>query len=200
MKTLRLILAILAAISVQVQSQSNISISRPELSYYNDTLVILFDIRGCSQNNIFNIYPDITFPSGEVINTSALHGDIGDSIQCGPDKQIVWNLAADNFRINGDIEVQITAQQVVINDKEAEENEETIQKNRAWISRKKPVTIKINKQLQISKPMTMMKSPAAPGLFPRLLTPAEILWHHLLFCRGSGKKKQAVRGLICYWE
>ncbi|HKL66369.1 MAG TPA: hypothetical protein VJ877_00645 [Bacteroidales bacterium] len=116
MKTLRLILAFLAAISVQVQSQSNISISRPELTYYNDTLVILFDIRGCSQNNIFNIYPHITYPNGEAINTSALQGDIGDSIRCGQDKRIVWNLAADNIRINGNIEVQITAKQVVTND------------------------------------------------------------------------------------
>ncbi|MFP4489534.1 MAG: hypothetical protein ACLFN1_09550, partial [Bacteroidales bacterium] len=52
---------------------------------------------------------------GRVINAMSLSGDLGDSIKCGDNKRITWSLAADNLKINDNIEVQIVAEQTTVN-------------------------------------------------------------------------------------
>ncbi len=123
MKTYKLILLLTLLVCIRAFPQQGISISKPDLSYHNDTLVIIFDIKGCSQDDLFSVIPLISSQGEDQIKMSGLSGDLGDNIKCGKDKKIIWSLAADGFMINGDIEVQISAQQVIIEAREYKEDE-----------------------------------------------------------------------------
>ncbi len=114
MRSFKLILPLLLFMSLQVFSQSKVSISKPRLSYFNDTLVIIFDITNCN-DAIFEVEPRITTSGGKVINASGLSGDTGENVSCGSNKKIIWSLAKDDISLNEEIEVQIIAEQLMIN-------------------------------------------------------------------------------------
>lgn len=101
--------------SVMCYSQKKARISTPDLRYYNDTLIIAFSINNCQAEELFTIDPKIFTSNGNEVSASSLSGDLGENIKCGSNKQIIWNLANDDFQINDDIEVQIFADQVIIN-------------------------------------------------------------------------------------
>lgn len=114
MRRFKLILSFVLFISLQVFPQSEVSISKPRISYFNDTLVIFFDITNCN-DAIFHIEPLITTAGGTVINASGLSGDTGENVSCGINKKIIWSLAEDDIRLNEEIEVQIIAEQLMGN-------------------------------------------------------------------------------------
>ncbi|MDZ7740078.1 MAG: hypothetical protein U5K32_13655 [Bacteroidales bacterium] len=90
----------MAILSLQALPQSEVSISKPELGYYSDTLLIMYDIRNCPDDAFFKVKPYITTSGGRVINAMNISGDLGDSIKCGGNKRITWSLAADDLSIN----------------------------------------------------------------------------------------------------
>jgi len=115
-KIIKLIVPLIFVFNLQVFSQAQASVSKPGLTYFNDTLIITFDIRDCPDKAIFNINPRIFKSDGTIIEVSDITGDLGNNIKCGNNKSIIWNLAGDNFRINGNVDVQIFAEQVIINE------------------------------------------------------------------------------------
>lgn len=120
MKTLRLILFFITLYCIDVFPQQQIYITRPDLAYRNNTLIITFDIKGCEQSDLFNINPVISVPDGSTSKASSLTGDLGDSIKCGNDKRIIWDMSADGVMMEGDVEVQIIAEQILTTDTDAE--------------------------------------------------------------------------------
>lgn len=119
MKTLKLILPLLAVLSLQLFPQQEVTISDPVLSFYNDTLVIRFDILNCSEDALFTVNPRILKSDGKIIPTSNISGDLGENIRCGKNKEIIWSLAKDNVRLDDDIQVEIYVEQ--LNEDVAEE-------------------------------------------------------------------------------
>lgn len=117
MRSLKLILPLLLFMSLQLFPQAQVSISKPRLSYFNDTLVIFFDITNCN-DAVFEVEPRITTYGGTVINASNLSGDTGENVSCGNNKKIIWSLAEDDIRLNEEIEVQIMAEQLISNKEE----------------------------------------------------------------------------------
>jgi len=115
-KIIKLIVPLIFVFNLQVFSQAQASVSKPGLTYFNDTLIITFDIRDCPDKAIFNINPRIFKSDGTIIEVSDITGDLGNNIKCGNNKSIIWNLAGDNFRINGNVDVQIFAEQIIINE------------------------------------------------------------------------------------
>lgn len=128
MKSKGLLILLLFVISISAFSQTKARISTPDLTYFNDTLVIIFDINNCQTNNLYIIDLKIFTSDGGQVSASGFSGDLGDNISCGKNKKIIWNLAKDNFRINDDIEVQIFADEVIINLPEAENMDDRIEK------------------------------------------------------------------------
>ncbi|MEA1886063.1 MAG: hypothetical protein U9N72_02490 [Bacteroidota bacterium] len=123
MKTLKLILPFLTVLSLQLFPQKEVTISEPELSFYNDTLAIRFDILNCSDDALFTVNPRIFTSDGRIIPTSNISGDLGKNIKCGRNKEIIWSLAEDEFRLNDDIQVQIIAERINVNVQEPEQKD-----------------------------------------------------------------------------
>jgi len=104
-------------------AQDRASISTPDLTYNNDTLTIVFDINNCQPEKIYIVDLKIYTSDGNEVIASGFSGDLGDNIKCGNNKKIIWSLARDNYQINDDIEVQIFADEVVINLQSEEKTE-----------------------------------------------------------------------------
>jgi len=122
-----LFILLLFVISLSAFSQTKARISTPDLTYYNDTLLIIFDINNCQSEEIFIIDPKVFTSDGREVSASGFTGDLGDNIRCGRNKKIIWSLARDDYQVNGDIEVQIFAEEVIIN-MSPEEKTEVIEK------------------------------------------------------------------------
>lgn len=84
-------------------------LTKPRLSFSNDSLVILYDIRNCEGNARFTIEPHIRLAGGAIPNIQSISGDVGENIPCGMGKKIVWNLAADGVEIDDELEIQLYA-------------------------------------------------------------------------------------------
>ena len=99
----------LAFYPVLLFSQNEPEIGPPEVSYYNDTLKVVYEIGNCKTGNLYEIKLKVFNSQGGEIRASALSGDIGRNITCGTNKTIYWDLAADNIQIDDDIELEILA-------------------------------------------------------------------------------------------
>jgi hypothetical protein len=56
---------------------------------------------------------EVTDSLGKRIGAYSLNGDIGDSIKVGTNKQIIWNLQADNIFIDNTINIEIFAEKLL---------------------------------------------------------------------------------------
>lgn len=94
--------------------QDEATISSPRLKMVNDNLSISYDITGGSKRDKYNITIEITYTNGAEIEAKSLTGDIGDSISGGKNREIIWNLTADNIYLNNAIQVEILADRIII--------------------------------------------------------------------------------------
>jgi hypothetical protein len=94
--------------------QLTAKISQPQLALINDNLVIKYNILDATPKDKFNIWLEITDSTGAEINAFAFTGDIGDSVKGGLNKEIIWNLSADNILLNSNINIEIIGKKIVI--------------------------------------------------------------------------------------
>ena len=94
--------------------QAGVSISKPQLRLEKDNLIIKYGILSGKPDDKFNVNLRITDSTGTLISANSLSGDIGDSIGAGREKEIVWNLAADQIYINMGIFVEIRAEKLIM--------------------------------------------------------------------------------------
>ena len=96
------------------KGQKVATISQPRLTLLNDSLIIRYDIQDAQSGDKFNVRLEITDAEGNKINARNIRGDIGDNIEAGKNKQITWNLSADNIFINTSINVEIIARKIIM--------------------------------------------------------------------------------------
>jgi hypothetical protein len=104
-KILSLLILIFSFTTISLQAQ--VKISRPDLSYVNNTLTIKYDITGCKTGQFVDVSLIIISSKSDTIRPGSVTGDIGTMVNCGPGKTISWNVIRDNVKIDDDIEVML---------------------------------------------------------------------------------------------
>jgi hypothetical protein len=70
---------------------------------------VTYDLDKAGKDERFSILLKISTPSGKIITSYTLSGDVGENITGGKDKQIIWCISRDNVAINEDIAVEVFA-------------------------------------------------------------------------------------------
>jgi len=109
-----LLIFLFNVLSPDCKGQVTAKLTQPQLTLNNDSLIIEYNILGTNQNEMFNVSLEISDNTGAKINAVTLTGDIGDSIKGGINKQIIWNLSADNIFLSANINVEIIAEKIII--------------------------------------------------------------------------------------
>ena len=103
-------------VSPDCKGQEIAKLTQPQLTLINDSLIIKYDILDANPNDLFDVRLEITDYTGTKINAATFTGDIGDSIKGGVNKQIIWNLSADNIFLNNSINVEIIANKIIVSE------------------------------------------------------------------------------------
>ena len=104
-------LGIILLSPLSVSGQQATTISKPELSFNNDTLLIKYNFVNCIPNQFYKVWIEATTFDGEKLSDehSSLSGDIGNGVICDADKIIYWDLAADTIFIVNLVFVKVMA-------------------------------------------------------------------------------------------
>jgi hypothetical protein len=97
-----------------VHGQAGVNISKPQLSLENNKLIIEYNIISGNPADEFNIQLRVTDSTGTLIKAKTLSGDIGDSINTGFNKTIVWDLFADKIYLNMGIFIEVKAEKLIM--------------------------------------------------------------------------------------
>ncbi len=105
------ILGIILFIPLSVSGQQATVISKPELSFNHDTLVIKYNFENCKPNQYYTVWIEATTFDGEKLSYkhSSLSGDIGNGVLCDINKTVYWDLAADSIFIVNLVFVKVMA-------------------------------------------------------------------------------------------
>jgi hypothetical protein len=90
-------------------SQTSVKVSDPRLEMVGNTIHISYDILNSDPDEKYIISVAIKDEDGYAINARALDGDIGEAVSGGSNKQITWNLEADNIFLDAFVFVQVNA-------------------------------------------------------------------------------------------
>lgn len=90
-------------------AQSGSSITNPVIELRDNQIHITYDILNSDSADFYNVRLEITDSAGHVIDAKTLSGDIGEQVNGGNDKQIIWGFQSDNVNIEGDLYIQIYA-------------------------------------------------------------------------------------------
>jgi hypothetical protein len=99
---------------VAVFSQESFMISRPDLQFMDNILVIRYDITGCRSDAAVNISLVISDSRGGSIVPVSVSGDVGKNISCGTGKIIRWDVVADKININDDLVIQVRGEKPAV--------------------------------------------------------------------------------------
>ncbi len=158
-----LLLVLLIVFSPECTGQMTFSVSQPRLSISNGNLMITYDILDANPDDKFNIWLEITDSDGTEIKANTLRGDIGDNIKAGTNKQIVWNLHADNIYVDNTINIEIIAEKIK---PEIISEEKVVSETPSDISKKEDITIAEEPAVTMSKVNignNLLKSVVFPG-------------------------------------
>ncbi|MEN8121616.1 MAG: hypothetical protein ABFS35_14785 [Bacteroidota bacterium] len=87
----------------------DVKIEITSLEVVNNKLVISFDFVEDNKGNRYDVWVEITSLSGKRINARTLKGDLGDKLDGGKGKQIIWDYIADDVVLNEEINVEVKA-------------------------------------------------------------------------------------------
>ena len=90
-------------------SQTSVRISDPRIEMVGNTIHIFYDILNSTPDENYIISVVIKDEDGHVINAKAIDGDIGEEVRGGSNKQITWDLEADNIYLDAYVFIQINA-------------------------------------------------------------------------------------------
>ena len=141
-------------------SQTSVKVSDPRIELKDNIVHISYDILNNDPEERYSISIAINDENGKPIDAKALNGDIGEEITGGNNKQITWNLEADNIYIDAYIVVQIFAriipkQEDVISQDESKEKD--------IVSKEKEALPEI-KSTNYNRAGLVLQSLAFPGL------------------------------------
>jgi hypothetical protein len=149
-------------------SQSPVKVSDPVLEMVGNIIHISYDILNSDPDKKYTISMVIKDEDGNIINARALNGDIGEEVSGGSNKQISWNLEADNIFIDAYIFVQINAKLIpppapII----VEPEEEMVQEEKQEIPKEdasKEVAPSTSRSTNYNRTGIILQSIALPGL------------------------------------
>ena len=123
------IIFLLLIIPSGVYSQSQITITRPQLELLNSELIIGYEILNSQLMDVFNVRLEVTDATGNFISAIALSGDIGNEIKGGTNKRIIWNFKEDKILLEKEVFVEIIVErrkpEVIENESITTENKTT---------------------------------------------------------------------------
>jgi len=86
------------------------SISPPKLNFDGNQLTISYDLLSGNVSDKFFVWIEIERPNGETLLIKAVSGDIGDNIQSGNDKKVIWYPEKDSLFLNESVLVAVKAE------------------------------------------------------------------------------------------
>lgn len=89
--------------------QRNAEIKSVDFIMLNNEMIISYDIIKSKPEDLFKVSVQIKSKSGKVFNPVSISGDIGDNIPGGTGKKVYWMVLNDNFSIDDEIYVEVTA-------------------------------------------------------------------------------------------
>lgn len=104
-----LILSMLIVVLAHAQPR----IENTNLQIVNDKLEITYTLINCNANEKVSIWLEVTGKGGNSIEASSVTGDIGNNMECGNSKKIIWDFVADNIRENTDVDIVVKGAVVI---------------------------------------------------------------------------------------
>jgi len=151
-------------------AQTSVQVSDPRLEMEGNIISITYDILNSDPEEKYTISIVIKDENGNNINARALNGDIGEEVSGGNNKQIKWNLEADNVFIDAYVFVQINAKIIpppkpVIMEPEKEPVQEEQDNNQATKTEEpKEEPPLVTKSTSYNRTGIILQSLALPGL------------------------------------
>jgi hypothetical protein len=144
-------------------SQTSVKVSDPRLEIRDNKLHIYYDILNGDPDEKYIISIDIKDQDGNTMKANTLEGDIGEVVEGGNNKQITWNLAADNIFINSYVYIKINARVIsppapVMIEPVEEQKQEVIQEEQ------KDQTVSKEELKSYNRAGIILQSLAVPGL------------------------------------
>jgi hypothetical protein len=106
------------------RAQSSVKISDPRLEYRDNKLYISYDILNGDPGEQYRVRVDIMDQEGNVMDAGSLAGDLGLIEEGGNNKQVTWDLEADDIFIDAYVYVKINAQVIPPPEPEISQNED----------------------------------------------------------------------------
>jgi hypothetical protein len=128
-------------------AQETLSVSKPLLEIREGNLNISYDIINSKPGERYNISLEITDSKGSIINAQSYSGDIGQDVEGGSNKKIIWNFTSDNVKDEVNIYIKI----VITKNQKLREPEETAKPTQAYTTGKLTVQSIILPGLGLSK-------------------------------------------------
>ena len=91
-------------------SQSSPAISKPDVVFRNDSVIVRYSFTDCQQDQKFRVWLDVSTVEGKKIIPKTLAGDVGPDISCSGEKEIIWDMAADSLFLDDVIYVKVLAE------------------------------------------------------------------------------------------
>jgi hypothetical protein len=85
------------------------SISKPEVFFEEGKLRIKYAISNTNPVDVFDVKLDVLDASGEKLNARSLKGDAGKNIKGEGEKEIIWDIEADDIFISEEIRIAVIA-------------------------------------------------------------------------------------------
>jgi len=105
MRRCTFLLLLIKFLSIGCIAQETFSITKPLLQVEGENLIINYDILNNKPGERYSISIEVTDSRGSVINARSLTGDIGNNIDGGKNKRIVWQFKKDN--VNDEVNIYI---------------------------------------------------------------------------------------------
>ena len=112
--SLSILFFLLTINNIDTISQTMARIENTMLEIDEGRLIITYDLVYTGHDERFNVWINITKTSGEVINAGNISGHIGKNIAGGKGLTIVWNYEDDNIGYEGEVDVQVMAEPIVV--------------------------------------------------------------------------------------
>ena len=115
------------------KAQTKPEVKNVNFAIVNDTMFIYYDLINSDFKELFTVSIIVKTTSGKVIYPKALSGEIGDNINGGKRKKIIWAITNDNAFIDEEGYVEITAKPIIAKAPEIVKNKSNISTGNALV-------------------------------------------------------------------
>jgi len=110
MKRQKLLLSLVSLILFSKTYSQDFLISEPKLEFDGSRLIVSYDLVNKNPSDIFYIWLEMKNQAGTPIRASAIKGDVGDSINPGDGKKIIWTPEEDAIFLDEDVSVELVGE------------------------------------------------------------------------------------------